>query len=1132
MTDNQSGHAASRKDAFVSSPWLDTAISEFGERCKAKLSGPGETEAAIRTPIEQLLAATGSRLGLDVVPHDEVRDDDRGVRPDYAISVGGAITGYVEVKKPGANLDPDGMTGHNRRQWDRQRDLPNLIYTNGTEWRLYRDSEPVGDPVHLGGGTLRTAGSKLTAPPELEQLLTDFLRWKPAPITSVIALVRAVAPLTRLLRGEVMDQLNLESRAIKAGEDRASQPFHGLARDWRKLLFPTATDDTFADGYAQTVTFALLLARTEGIILAGPGGLHSVGMKLSGEHSLMARSLQLLTDYVAEDFKVTIDLLVRVIDAVDWPKVRAGKRDTYLHLYEKFLDEYDPELRKQSGSYYTPREVVEEMVRLTEDVLVSRLGKTAGFADPDVVTADPAMGTGTYLHSIIEHVATRVSDRDGPGAAAGAVTDLARRLYGFELQMGPFAVAELRTTDLMADLDASLPPGGLGLFVTDTLDDPYAEQTQLGSGLELISRSRSQAAKVKSGTKVTVVIGNPPYRERAEGMGGWIENGSDSDKNAKVDHYRPLDDFRATGNGRNEYVLKNLYIYFWRWATWKIFNANQTLADGDVGVVCYITTSGYLRGPGFKGMREYLRRTTSEGWIIDVSPEGMRPDVSTRIFPGVQQPLAIAIFTRRADCDPNAPAPVHYTALHGTRLEKYASLANLGLDDEHWRDARTDWQAPFTPAAESAWDDYPAVNDLLPWSSPGVKGNRTWIIAPAVDVLKRRWSDLRQASPEDSAAYFKDSGGSRLDQAKSPLPGADVEQDTDQPLTARFPPSPTIVRYGFRFLDRQWIIGDHRVIDRARLHLWAARRDDQVFVVEQHAEAIDNGPGLVFSALIPDMHHFNNRGGRTLPLRHPGGRANLAKGLLGALSTLAGQPVAASDVVAYVAGVTSHPGFTARFADELTTPGVRVPITSAPELFELAVSLGKEVVWAHTYGSSYADAAAGRPANHVRFPSGDERRVVNLTAVESMPTTMTYDPDAQSLELGGGTFGPVPTAAWEYTVGGKNVLRSWFNYRKASPTGRKSSPLDDINVDTWPVEWTAELLDLLSVLIRLSGLHTRQSALLDRILSGPVASRDMLATAGVSWPAGDKDPQRKPDYSTQRKDFESMDDGQMGFTFA
>lgn len=81
-----------------------------------------------------------------------------------------------------------------------------------------------------------------------------------------------------------------------------------------------------------------------------------------------------------------------------------------------------------------------------------------------------AAGTGGYLQQVIEHVAKRVADRDGQGAVAGAVTDLATRLYGFELQMGPFAVAELRATDLLADVGASLPDRGLGLFVTDTLD--------------------------------------------------------------------------------------------------------------------------------------------------------------------------------------------------------------------------------------------------------------------------------------------------------------------------------------------------------------------------------------------------------------------------------------------------------------------------------------------------------------------------------------------------------------------------------------------------------------------------------------------------------------------------------------
>ncbi|RAX44913.1 hypothetical protein DQ354_12435 [Arthrobacter sp. AQ5-06] len=62
----------------------------------------------------------------------------------------------------------------------------------------------------------------------------------------------------------------------------------------------------------------------------------------------------------------------------------------YLHLYEHFLAVYDNELRKQSGSYYTPAPVVEEMTRLTEEVLAGRLGKSLRLRDPDVRVIDPA----------------------------------------------------------------------------------------------------------------------------------------------------------------------------------------------------------------------------------------------------------------------------------------------------------------------------------------------------------------------------------------------------------------------------------------------------------------------------------------------------------------------------------------------------------------------------------------------------------------------------------------------------------------------------------------------------------------------------------------------------------------------
>ena len=47
-----------------------------------------------------------------------------------------------------------------------------------------------------------------------------------------------------------------------------SRGLTGLAEDWRKLLFPQADNAQFADGYAQAVTFGLLIARASDISLA------------------------------------------------------------------------------------------------------------------------------------------------------------------------------------------------------------------------------------------------------------------------------------------------------------------------------------------------------------------------------------------------------------------------------------------------------------------------------------------------------------------------------------------------------------------------------------------------------------------------------------------------------------------------------------------------------------------------------------------------------------------------------------------------------------------------------------------------------------------------------------------------
>ncbi|WP_055482553.1 type ISP restriction/modification enzyme [Sphaerimonospora mesophila] len=1072
-------------------PLLDKAaeaVARFGKTATVKLNGGGQPEDQLRAPMERLFADMAEALGVSLVMIGETSLASLGVRPDYAVNVAGARVGYVELKAPGRGV-PSTWTPnkHERTQWEKLRLLPNVLYTDGGLWALYRDGELIGQVARLNGD-VRTAGSKLTPfDGEFARVISDFLLWKPNPPRNIRQLVRAVAGLCKLLRSEVMETIDREQR----GEE-TQKVFTELKRDWRKLLFPDLKHGEFADAYAQTVTFALLLARVDGIAFEGRG-LGQIAAQLGKNHSLMGKALAVLTHDAVEGRSVVVETLKRVIGAVDWDQVSDGSADSYLHLYEHFLEIYDSDLRKQSGSYYTPNEVVSFMVRFVDDILRDKFGREGGFAADDVVVVDPAMGTGTFLLNIVDNVAQTVEDEEGKGAVPGQLKKLFGRLIGMERQAGPYAVAELRLNQaLKSKHGAEIAETDQKLYVADTLDSPFENtHLDLGSMYAPIVRSRREANRVKRETPVKVVIGNPPYREQAKGMGGWIEQGAENSG-----HGIPLRDFKAEGLGRYEYVLSNLYVYFWRWATWKVFDAHP---DQPAGIVAFITTSGFTTGPGFAGMREYLRRTSDEGWIINLSPEGHQPDVSTRVFPGVQQPLCIGVFVRYGAGSRETPALIHYVSVSGHRSEKFARLARLALDGPDWENCATGWQDRLQPAGTDDWLSYPSLGDLMPWRAPGVKPNRTWVYDPNPEILRDRWDRLIKAPADDKKVLFKESDARKIDSVIQPIFGFVDHRGLIKDETG---PLPAPIRIAYRSFDRQWVIPDTRVQERPRPELWQVAGHEQIFTIEQHAQPLGDGPGLVFSAFVPDMDHFKgSAGGRVLPLYRDraAGTANLAPGLVRLLSQRLGLPITAPDVLAYIAAVTSHGGYTARFVEDLRTPGVRVPLTADPELWANAVRLGKRVLWLHTYGERFADPAKGRPTGPPR-PAADQRAKVHVAipgTVEEMPDDISYDAATATLNVGAGRISPVRPEVWAYEVSGMKVVKKWFGYRKKNPAGRKSSPLDDIHTKEWPAVFTTELLQLLHVLTLCVELEPEQAGLLERICDGPLVTVADLEQANV-----------------------------------
>ena len=146
--------------------------------------------------------------------------------------------------------------------------------------------------------------------------------------------------------------------------------------------------------------------------------------------------------------------LVEVLDWAAGVLNRVSRDEFFAHIeheqtvqyfYEPFLEAYDPELRKQYGVWYTPREIAKYQVARVDQVLREELGVEDGLADPDVLVLDPCCGTATYLVEVLTTIAATLRDKGGDALVA---TDLKKaamtRVFGFEIMPAPYVVAHLQ----------------------------------------------------------------------------------------------------------------------------------------------------------------------------------------------------------------------------------------------------------------------------------------------------------------------------------------------------------------------------------------------------------------------------------------------------------------------------------------------------------------------------------------------------------------------------------------------------------------------------------------------------------------------------------------------------------------
>lgn len=692
-------------------------------------------------------------------------------------------------------------------------------------------------------------------------------------------------------------------------------------------------------------------------------------------------------------------------------------------------------------------------------------------------------------------------------------------MYGFEVLVGPYAVAHLRLTQALEgainDSKAAGEPeeklgARLKIYLADTLESPNSAPP---GGLDLTHRALTQeheaARKVKKGGDILVCLGNPPYDRQTieEGdtatqrKGGWVRRGDQGAQGRfvpgtdKIESTKERPIFRdftepATKVGAGVH-LKNLYndyVYFWRWALWRLFEQQKC-----GGIVTFITASSYLAGPGFVGVREFMRRTFDDLWIIDLGGDNLGTRKTPNVF-NIQTPVAIAIGVRAPKPSPDTPAKVRYAKIEGaTREDKLAKLeAVAGFDGIVWRECPDDWHKPFLPIGKGDFFQWPPIIDLFPYQRSGSKFGRSWPIGETQELIQRRWKKMLSETGSARAKLFKNNKYRKIERKYRDHLTGDLLPTLDSLKAAATVPK--ISPYAFRSFDRHYAIEDIRFNDRMGDVLWRLKGETQLYLTALATEALGSGQGMVASAAVPDLHHFRGSfGGKdVIPLYRDaaGTEPNVTGGLLDVLGKEYGDTPTAEDFAAYVYAILGGQAYTRRFWNELETPGPRVPLTKNGKTFAEAANLGRKLIWLHSYAERFRGEDRGE-----EVPQGKATTIKGVsTDPAHYPTEYRYDAAKEEIAVGDGCFGPVAPQIWEFEVSGLKVVQSWLGYRMKKRAGKKSSPLDDIRPERWTARMSDEFLELLWVLESTLAMEPELEKALDKVVAGPCFTAAELPT--------------------------------------
>lgn len=1031
----------------MSLPKSHAAIQAYLQAIAKRYDSGLATEHTYRGDLQQMLEALAPGL---LVTNEPPRIECGA--PDYILTKNEVPVGYIEAKDVPVDLN---SRAHDAQMNRYRRSLPNLILTNYIKFRRYRDGEVVADVdlATLSNSRVKATGTGVR---ELALMLEDFCKPAAKTIRSARQLAEIMAAKSRLMAEIIQNALDQEKEGQTSSKPRSE--LYGQMEAFRKILIHDITEKEFSDIYAQTIAYGMFAARLHDptledfsraeaarLIPVSNPFLRKLFSYVAGSE-LDERVTWIVND-LAEAFRLT-DIKELVEDLGKF----TSSSDPIIHFYETFLAEYDPELRKSRGVWYTPEPVVQFIVKAVDQLLKSEFGLPQGLADTAktkvmldtgkvdkrakkgvrlvehdvhrVQLLDPAAGTGTFLAEVVRVIATRMSNQRGTWSNY-VEEHLVPRINGFEILMASYAMAHLKLGLLLEQTgyvrSHSAKNQRLNVYLTNSLEEFHPDADTLFA--QWLSQEANAASAIKRDCPVMVVLGNPPYRGLSENKGEWIMK--------LIEDYKFVDGVHF---GEKKHWLGDDYVKFIR------FGQHFVEKTGE-GILAYICNHSFLDNTTFRGMRWHLAQNFDEIFIVDlhgnrkryeVCPDGSKDE---NIF-DIEQGVTIFIAVRKPRKGRRSLGRVRHAELWGTRDLKYETLASLDLNGLSFVDI--DLRPPeyfFVPknrSGQRTYDQGFSLNDLFRENSVGFVSARDAI---NIHFTKEELKVAMETLVREDEARIRE-----IFQLKSEDPRDWTVPTAKRDAQLNYRPE-NLIRCAYRLFDDRWTCysGTSR-----GLYASPQSRMMRNFLTSQPNFALvtvrkqpDRRPvGYYFVADKPVSNGFIRSDSVSIDnlfplylveeptLEHPRGQLipnfveETVKKVESVTGLTFGNDFAPETLFDYVYAVLYSPSFRAKYEVFLKTQFPKIPYPDDAKMFLNMSAIGEELRKIHLFKDGKIDG------NSISYPEPGTNEVGKAEFEKDSDLTGKIWINDQQY------FGHVSTTAWLSSIGGYEPAQKWLKDRK------------------------------------------------------------------------------------------------------